>query len=96
MQWIGFVLGGRLADIYDDYGYLSLDLEYDFKNGISLALGGSWTESSLPGSDNSRSASLEAGWAFSDYWRLRARYTTYMNLDGYPDYEYSVGLSVAY
>lgn len=91
-----FVLGGRLADIYDDYGYLSVDAEYDFQNGLAVSLGGSWTESSLPGADDSRSASLEARWKFADYWRLKAGYTTYMNLDGYPDYEYSMGLSVSY
>ncbi|NNC55201.1 MAG: hypothetical protein HKO07_05730, partial [Pseudomonadales bacterium] len=58
------VLGGRLADLYEDYGYASLDIERSFGNGrsnvFSLGLGGHWSQASLPGGDDSRSLRLNA------------------------------------
>ncbi|NND38055.1 MAG: hypothetical protein HKO06_00515 [Pseudomonadales bacterium] len=95
-----FILGGRLADLYENYGYGSLDVERSVGNGrsnvFSIGLGGNWSQASLPGADDSRSLNMKVRYRFADGWQLKTAYTNYLNLDGYPEHEYSLGLSFSY
>ncbi|MGB5325894.1 MAG: hypothetical protein WBN40_10785 [Pseudomonadales bacterium] len=90
------VLGGRLADLYDDYTYASFDVRRRVGSHVAVSIGGYWSEASLPGGDDSRSANAMFSYRLADAWRLTARYTNYLDLRGYPEHEYSAGLSFSY
>lgn len=90
------IIGGESHEYYDNYPYVSADVNAELASWLRLGVSASWEQASTEWSDDVSSMTAYARVSINEQWGVQLRLIDYLDTVGYPEQAVSAALSFYY